>query len=95
MTITVITNHQFRNMIYGYDLTPKQRAEFNYMTDDELNSHDFFEYRGVIYDPSEFTLPPSELQKDWDGIHTDTFFSGVLIKYSSDMEQVKIGRCYS
>jgi len=87
----IITNNQYRNMIYGYELTDKERADFDYV--DDIDSHDFFRYRGNVYDPSEFMRTRQELNdlSGWDGYQSDSYFSGVVIKYSSDCEQVKVG----
>ena len=93
----IITDHKFRNLLYGYELTPKERADFDYVED--IDSHSFFRYRGHVYDPDDFMATPhneparQELNElsDWDGYQSDSYFSGVVIKYSSDFEQVKIG----
>jgi len=93
----IITNNQFRSLVYGYELTDKQRADFDYI--DDIDAHEFFIYRGNVYDPAEFMRCPQgeparqELNElaDWDGYQSDSYFSGIVIKYSDDMEQVKIG----
>ena len=90
--MNIITNHQYRNMLYGYQLTDKQRAEFDYIED--IDFHYFFEYKGDIYDPDEFMRCSDDLS-DWDGVQSDSYFSGIVIKYSNDMEQVKIGRYFT
>jgi len=93
----IITNNQYRNLIYGYELTDKERAEFDYL--DDIDSHEFFRYRGQAYDPSDFMATPhneparQELNElsNWDGYSSDSYFSGIVIKYSNDFEQVKVG----
>ncbi len=93
----IITNNQYRNMIYGYELSDLERADFDYI--DDIDSHGFFRYRGAVYDPSEFMATPhneparQELNElaNWDGYQSDSYFSGIVIKYSRDYEQVKIG----
>ena len=101
--LTIKTNHQFRNLIYGYELTDKERAEFDYI--DDIDSHNFFRYRGIVYDPDEFMRIPDcanqRLDPDlepmlaWDGYQSDSYFSGVLVKYSDDFEQIKVATYYS
>lgn len=94
MDLKIITNHVPRNLVYGYELTDKERAKFDYVKPDEIDSHDFFRYKGRIYDPREFMVisrhAPEPMQS-WDGYSSDTFFSGILIKYVNDNEQVIVG----
>lgn len=95
------TNNQYRNLVHGYELTGSEKEDFDYIKD--IDTHDFIKYKGMIYDPSEFMATPhneparQELNKlsAWDGYQSDSFFSGVVIKYSSDFEQVKIGTYFS
>jgi hypothetical protein len=70
----------------------------------------FFRYRGQIYDTHEFVriVPPGgidpnpyvfrdhagELSK-WDGIQTDSYFSGIVIRYCDDFERVVVGLALS
>lgn len=89
----IITDHKYRNLIYGYELTEKERAEFDYIED--INDHNFFRYKGWVYDPGEFIRVDHHLPdsfKTWDGYQSDTFFSGILIRYSRDFEQVMVAR---
>ncbi len=97
MTMKVITNNHWHNMLYGYELTDAERADFDYVED--IDTHSFFRYRGVVYDASEFMRTPcneparQELNElsNWDGYQSDRFFSGVVIRYSSDFEQYQVG----
>ena len=100
MNITIKTYSHWNNFLYGYELTEKERADFDYI--DDIDSHDFMRYRGIIYDPCEFMRVPDNatmaLDKDyapmmaWQGYQSDSYFSGVLIRYSDDCEQYQIGR---
>lgn len=95
--LTIITNNHWRNFLYGYELTEKERSDFDYI--DDVNSHSFIRYRSVIYDPDEFMPCPNNttMRLDypdfctWDGYQSDSFFSGVIIRYSPDYEQYQIG----
>jgi hypothetical protein len=97
--LTIKTNNQFRNTLYGYELTAKERAEFDYLTDEEIQDRSFVRYRGWCYDLSEFmrcNLNGSFPEwANWDGYSSDSAFSGVLVKYSADFEQVKLATYYS
>lgn len=95
---TVIrTNNKPRPLIYGFELTDDDRREFDYITSDEFDTHEFFRYRGVLYDPCEFMRLPKEsnLAKKWQGYRADSYFSGVLIRYTEDCESVVVGFWYS
>lgn len=86
----IITNNQPRQLIYGYELTEKQKQDFDYL--DDIDSQDFVRYKGNIYDVSEFMSTYNmDSLKDWDGYTSDSYFSGVLIKII-DSDTVIIGR---
>lgn len=89
--IMVHTNNVPRLIIDGYELTTEERADFDYYSCSELDEATFFRYRGQLYDIGEFVMTEIE---GWDGIHTDTFFSGTLVKYV-DEDNVIVGRIYS
>lgn len=76
----IITNNQPRQLIYGYELTEKQKQDFDYL--DDIDNQDFVRYKGNLYDVSEFisTFYQCDSLKDWDGYSSDSYFSGVLIK---------------
>ena len=96
MTQTVITNNQPRDIIYGFELTEKESAEFDYYSSDELNSASFFRYRGQVYDMGQFMRTSGELSaQGWHGIATDTYFSGTVVRIDPDGESVTVGRVYS
>jgi hypothetical protein len=93
------TNHKPRPTVYGWELTDKERAEFDYL--DDINGGSFFRYKGAVYDLGEFMridhvrecLP--ETFTGWHGYQSDTFFSGLLVRYSGDFESVVIGQYFS
>lgn len=101
--ITIKCNNVPRQLIYGYELTDKQKAEFDYLTEEELDTNSFVAYKGNIYDLSQFMAinrhqnqcySPKEFA-GFDGYHSDSFFSGILIKYCSDNEFVIMATYYS
>src|ERR1019366_6189701 len=94
--LTIKTNNVPRNLIYGYELSAAERKEFDYIPAYEIDSHDFFRYRGNIYDPSEFMRIPSGMfAPKWHAYASDTFFSGILIKYVNEFEQVVCATYFS
>ena len=95
--LTITTNNHDRPTIYGYELTDSEKAEFDYIDDEYFDGHNFIKYRGNIIDPEFMRITkemPDEFQK-YDGYMSDSFFSGLLIKYSDDMETYKIATYYS
>lgn len=99
--LTIKTNKHWRNLLYGYEITPKEREDFDYIYPEEFDSHAFFRYRGVVYDPSEFERVSSTMllrwssMSTWQGYQSDSFFSGILIRYSRDCERVQVGTYFS
>lgn len=94
---TIKTNNVPRNIIYGYELPAKYRKEFDYLKDEDYDSHCFFRYRDHVYDLDEFSrvIPqgstrwhPMECDDPdftgWDGYLSDSFFSGILIRWAKD-----------
>lgn len=99
---TVITNHQPRDIVHEFELTAKERAKFDYLDWAAMergeNSASFFRYKGETYDLGEFmraeVVPAESPLIGWDGYCSDSFFSGILVKYTGDFEQVIVGRYY-
>lgn len=95
-TLKVITNNHARQLVYGYELTEAQKADFDYLDAEELETHDFFVYKGQVYDPCEFErIDKGRFPKlaNWDGIHGDSFFSGILFRWE-DTDAVVVGWYY-
>jgi hypothetical protein len=118
MTMTIKTNHVPRDIVYAWELTEQEQAEFDYLDWEAIergeDSADFFRYRGQLYDLSEFsriTAPgstirhPMECQSQdlqgWDGYASDSFFSGIVVRYPRDErgnidgEDIIVGTYYS
>ena len=85
----IVCNNVPRHIIYGYELSEKERAEFEYIESEEFETHEFFRYKDVIYDTGEFmridsAIAPHSQREGWenfDGYASDSYFSGVLVKY--------------
>lgn len=92
----IITNSVPRDLVYGIDLTEKERKEFDYIDADNFPCHDFLRYRGNVYDVNEFMrCNGNEFMSNWDGYSDDSYFSGIVIKFVDDNERVIVGRYYS
>jgi hypothetical protein len=93
--MTIKTNNVPRDVVYWYELTEKERAEFDYIeTDDEQSEATFFRYKGEAYDLGEFLRwdnPASPTRGNWDGYRSDSYFSGLAVRYVQDFERVIVG----
>jgi hypothetical protein len=96
MSYTIKTDHKWRNFLYGYDLTAKELKEFDYIPSKDIETSMFFRYRGHCYDVNEFMglgcLPEDSPLKGWYVYLGDSFFSGIVIRFSKDYEQYQVGR---
>ena len=81
------TNKVPREILSGFELTDKERKEFDYLSEDELSEQRFARYRDWVYDLGDMMAAPESL-KGWDAAHADSYFSGVLFKYTDDFERV-------
>lgn len=100
MTIEIRTNNKPRLIIDDYQLTPDERKEFDYLDWQAIeagnDSASFFRYKGQLYDLGEFMrCPDTAWFKGWDGYHSDSAFSGVLVRYCQDTDYVVIGMYFS
>lgn len=106
----ITTNNHPRDLIALADMPEAARADFDYIEGEDQFSPRMFKYRGAWFDACEFTRIAKRSGRDWmahtvdddspllawDGIQTDTYFSGVVLRYvGPDNEAVAIGRVYS
>jgi len=108
MTVTIKSNFIPRECIMGQwldgfgglrpnSLYSKLRGEFDYLTEDEFDQTEFFKYRGQWYSVHEFMCLDANTGFDcrqWDGYSSDSYFSGVVMKYCYD-GTVIVGRYFS
>ena len=93
----ITTNHQWRNLLCGYELTDTELAQFDYFEPEEIAEHNFFRYLGYTYCLADFTrVDPNDSLAllGWYGIHADSVWGGVLVTISEDGEQVKVAYAY-
>ncbi len=98
---TIRTNNVPRDIIEGYELSAGERAEFDYIDWQAVEageaSPQFFRYRGELYDLAEFSYnstlpgPMDNPLARWGGYRSDSFFSGLVIRYCDDFERVVVG----
>lgn len=88
----IITNNKPRHLIYGYELTDKQKADFDYL--DDIASESFVQYQGMIIHIGEFMRLSDdceEYKQGWHGVYGLNAFCGVLVKLL-DNDRVIVGK---
>lgn len=104
--VKVTTNNVPRNLVPIWELPEKVRKDFDYVENYDA-SYRFVQYKGAWYDVYDtqsiavrktnrpvgwdFVVDEGSPFCGWDGIVSDTFFSGVLFKLVDD-ERVIVGR---
>lgn len=94
------TNNIPREIINGWELSDEERKEFDYLDWEKVldgeDSTQFFRFKGQLYDISQFSFcrPIAEF-KEWDGYFSESAFSGVLVKYVNEGDQVVIAQYFS
>jgi len=95
--LKIITDNKYRPVLYWHDLTPKEQEEYAYLEAVDKGFDVFFRYRKWCYYLGDFirvdyNAPFKENIpfKGWDGYHANSFFSGVLVRYSECGDAVKV-----
>lgn len=89
------TNHVPRLLLDWNQLTLKEQEEFSNLRSLDRETGDYVRYRKWIYCVTDFTSCHhiSEFSK-WDGYQSDSYFSGVVCKYTKDRDHVIMGEYY-
>ena len=95
------TNHQSRPVLYGFELTDTEKQNFDYL--ENLDDSTFFRFKGQVYNLGEFVRikPPiaphtqREGFENWHGYASDSYFSGILVKYVDNYERVIVAQYFS
>lgn len=89
------TNNRPRHIICGFELSDKEKQGFEYLAAD-LDTASFFRYKGQVYDLGEFMrIGENSPLSGWHGYASDSYFSGIVVKYCNDYESVIVGRYFS
>jgi len=95
--IKIIGNHHPTPLIGGWELTEKEKNEFDWMSD--ITDATFFRYRGQVYSLEEFSRSDENatewLKSSFDGYLSDSFFSGVGIKLGDKDGDMDFIRAYT
>lgn len=84
MTIEIKTNNIPRETFIGAFLSDDELKEFDWMVDPESSL--FFRYKGRVYALDDFMTVYEDYTplSEWDGYVSDTYFSGVVVKFRDD-----------
>lgn len=88
----IITNNQKRELIYGYQLTEKEKQDFDWL--DDIDSEQFVQYQGMIIHIEEFVRlsgDSEESKAGWHGVHGLNAFCGVLVKLIGN-DRIVVGK---
>lgn len=96
-TFKVTTNYHHRPVVEAYELTPEERKEFDYLGWDAIErgneSRSFVRYKGELIDLGDVLRAEGAIaQLGWDGFNSDTFWSGIAIRYVDNNEAVVVAR---
>jgi hypothetical protein len=91
-SVKITTNRVPREVIDGWQLSAEQRAMFEYIdwpaVERGEDSASFVRFKGEWYDLGDFMrtsdMGVSSDFSGWDGYVSDSFFSGVLVRYVHD-----------
>ena len=104
------TNNCPRGLVSVQDMPEKDRADFDYIDENAQFTARVFRYRGAWYDVNEFVrivkrsagnmgfchgVDDDSPLLQWNGIQTDTHFSGVVVRYVDGFERVIMGSVYA
>ena len=97
-TLEIKTNRQPRELLSWFDLTKKEQEQFDYIEEPEELGYEFFRYKGHCYSLEEFMRTGKDHPfgiAGYDGYSSDSYFSGVLIKFSDCGDAVYPASYYS
>ena len=87
-----ISNYIPRNMLFGYELSEKEKKDFDYL--DDIDMENFIHYKGMIFHIGDFMRlsdDSEEKKAGWDGYYGLNAFCAVVIKIV-DCDKVIMGR---
>ena len=85
----IITNNQYRPLLNFYELSLEQQSSVDWVDLEDREYSHFFVYKGYPYHTSMFLRTETP---GWDGILSDSYFTGVLARLSKDGESILVGR---
>jgi hypothetical protein len=96
MSLQIITNNIPRPTLNWWELTEREQNEMDLLPEDYRDGEVFFRYKGNVYPISDFMRIGNNPDfKGWEGYSADTYFSGVIVKFTEDCDSVIVGTYYS
>lgn len=94
--VRIITNNQPRLLLYWDQLSEKEKSEFDWITESDCDNdpyeYNFFRYKDWVYCLSEFMRVDNIPEfAGWSGYHSDSFFSGILVRLCEDSDYIVCG----
>ena len=89
----IISNFQYRDIISSYEVPVSVLdSEFDYHSPEDRESAFFFKYKNQYYCLDQFMRTTDKMLKDkgWDGYHSDSYFSGILVRLDLENDKVKV-----
>ena len=91
--IEITSTMKEKLMISGYQLTDKEKRDYDYMED--IDSADFFRYCKRLYAIDDFMKLDAKgamsMNGYWHGYKGDSYFSGILVHICGDSDRVIVG----
>lgn len=97
MATTIRTNNVPRDYSLGMEFNGKERQkmleEFDYFTEEDFNTSRFINYKGFWYSLGDFMLINEEDGEfiEWQGKHSDSISTGVVVRYVENADQYVMG----
>lgn len=90
--LTIKTNGHNRPVLCWENLTEKEQGEYD---SGVFYDSSFFRYCGWCYTLDDFMRVDGSPFYGWDGYSSQSYFGGLLVKYSSCGDAVKVATYYS
>ena len=94
MSLTITTDNKWRSFVYAADVPQViLERDFDHLKDQDgdFEFDGYFKYRRRWYHITDFSKVEGHPEfQGWSGYHNDSYFSGILIKVSSDGEQYQV-----
>ena len=90
--VNIKTNHRYQPLLFWHCLTKTEKKSFDWIKEGTEDEYEFFRHHGQCYCISELMVCRDiEPLKGWDGYCNDTFFSGIVVRFSDCGDMVKVG----
>lgn len=92
--LTIRTNNVPREMEPAILIPANAQKDFDYLSEDERMESRIVQYKGIYYDVYDFASVNQTDLKGWDGVHADSYYSGVLVRMVDATSVVMGTYCY-